>query len=84
MISICIFTAGIPTRFNNKKIMKTLRFTLALLLTIYSIPVLLSGLDIIKGTEPDLSSEWMIVTIFFILSLGFFIFNMVEITRKKR
>ena len=64
--------------------MKTLRFTIALLLTIYSIPVLLSGLDILKGTEPDLSSEWLIVTFFFILSLGFFIFNMVEITRKKR
>jgi hypothetical protein len=47
--------------------MQTIRFSLAVILTIYSIPTLLSGLDIYKGTEPDLSSEWTIVCIFFVL-----------------
>jgi undecaprenyl pyrophosphate phosphatase UppP len=64
--------------------MKTKRFSLAVILTIYSIPTLLSGLDIYKGTEPDLSSEWIIVSIFFVLSLVFFITNLLELVKRNK
>jgi uncharacterized membrane protein YhaH (DUF805 family) len=64
--------------------MKTIRFSLAVILTIYSIPTLLSGLDIYKGTEPDLSSEWIIVSIFFVLSLAFFITNLLELIKRNK
>ena len=64
--------------------MKTIRFSLAVILTIYSIPTLLSGLDIYKGTEPDLSSEWIIVCIFFALSLVFFISNLLELIKRDK
>jgi len=64
--------------------MKTLRFSLAVILTIYSIPTLLSGLDIYKGREPDLSSEWIIVCIFFVLSLVFFISNLLELIKRDK
>ncbi len=64
--------------------MKTLRFILAVILTIYSIPTLLSGLDIYKGTEPDLSSEWIIVCIFFIMSVFFFISNLFELIKRDK
>jgi len=64
--------------------MKTIRFSLAVILTIYSIPTLLSGLDIYKGTEPDLSSEWIIVCIFFVLSLVFFISNLLELIKRDK
>jgi uncharacterized membrane protein YhaH (DUF805 family) len=64
--------------------MKTIRFSLAVILTIYSIPTLLSGLDIYKGTEPDLSSEWIIVCIFFVLSLVLFISNLLELIKRDK
>ena len=64
--------------------MKTTRFTLAVILTIYSIPTLLAGLDIYQGTEPDLSSEWIIVSIFFVLSLVFFISSLLELIKRDR
>ena len=64
--------------------MKTLRFSLAVILTIYSIPTLLSGLDIYKGTEPDLSTEWIIICIFFVLSLVFFISNFLELIKRDK
>ena len=64
--------------------MKTIRFSLAVILTIYSIPTLLSGLDIYKSTEPDLSSEWIIVCIFFVLSLVFFISNLLELIKRDK
>jgi membrane protease YdiL (CAAX protease family) len=58
--------------------MRAIRLSLAVILSIYSIPTLLSGLDIYKGTEPDLSSEWIIVCIFFVLCLLLFISNLIE------
>jgi undecaprenyl pyrophosphate phosphatase UppP len=64
--------------------MKKIRFSLAVILIIYSIPTLLSGLDIYKGTEPDLSSEWIIVSIFFVLSLAFFITNLLELIKQDK
>jgi len=64
--------------------MKALRISLTVILTIYSIPVFLSGLDIYKGTEPDLSSEWIIVCLFFALSIVLFISNLLEYTRRAR
>jgi undecaprenyl pyrophosphate phosphatase UppP len=63
--------------------MKTLRISLAVILIIYSVPVLLSGLDVYKGTEPDLSSEWIIVCTFFVLSFVLFIVNLLELKKKK-
>jgi undecaprenyl pyrophosphate phosphatase UppP len=62
--------------------MKTLRTSIALILTIYSIPTVLSGLDIYKGMEPDLSSEWIIVCVFFILSLVFCLINLFELIKR--
>jgi undecaprenyl pyrophosphate phosphatase UppP len=63
--------------------MKTLRTSLAIILLIYSIPTVLSGLDIYKGTEPDLSSEWIIVCIFFIFSFIFILINLLELVKRK-
>ena len=64
--------------------MKAIRISLALILLIYSIPALLSGLDIYKGTEPDLESEWVIVCIFFILSIVLFIYNLLEFIKRDK
>ena len=63
--------------------MKTLRAGLAAILLVYSIPTLLSGLDIFRGTEPDLGSEWIIVSIFFVLSVLFAAVTVVEFLRGK-
>jgi membrane protease YdiL (CAAX protease family) len=62
--------------------MKAIRISLAVILSIYSIPTFLSGLDIYKGTEPDLSSEWVIVCIFFVLSIVLFITNLLELIKR--
>jgi membrane protease YdiL (CAAX protease family) len=62
--------------------MKTIRTSLAIILIIYSFPAFLSGLDIYKGTEPDLSSEWIILCIFFVLSLLLFILNLLGSMRR--
>jgi uncharacterized membrane protein YhaH (DUF805 family) len=62
--------------------LRAIRISLAIILAIYSIPAFLSGLDIYKGTEPDLSSEWIIVCIFFVLSLVLFISNLLEFVKK--
>jgi membrane protease YdiL (CAAX protease family) len=63
--------------------MKTLRAVLAVILLVYSIPTLLSALDILRGTEPDLGSEWIIVSIFFVLSVLFAAVTVVEFLRGK-
>ena len=63
--------------------MKTLRAVLAIILLVYSIPTLLSALDILRGTEPDLGSEWIIVSIFFVLSVLFAAVTVVEFLRGK-
>jgi membrane protease YdiL (CAAX protease family) len=62
--------------------MKTIRTSLAIILIIYSFPAFLSGLDIYKGTEPDLSSEWIILCIFFVLSLLLFILDLLGSLRR--
>jgi membrane protease YdiL (CAAX protease family) len=62
--------------------MKTIRTSLAIILIIYSFPAFLSGLDIYKGTEPDLSSEWIILCIFFVLSLLLFILDLLGSMRR--
>ena len=64
--------------------MKTIRFVLTIILTIYSIPTFLSGLDIFKGKEPDLSTEWIILCIFFFLSIVLFITSLFEILNKDK
>jgi membrane protease YdiL (CAAX protease family) len=63
--------------------MKTLRAVIAVILLVYSIPTLLSALDILRGTEPDLGSEWIIVSIFFVLSVLFAAVTVVEFLRGK-
>ena len=63
--------------------MKTLRAVLAVILLVYSIPTLLSALDILRGTEPDLGSEWIIVSIFFVLSVLFAAVTVVGFLRGK-
>jgi undecaprenyl pyrophosphate phosphatase UppP len=64
--------------------MKKIRISLAIILILYSIPAFLSGLDIHKGTETDLSSEWIIVCIFFALSILLFISNLLELLKRDK
>jgi undecaprenyl pyrophosphate phosphatase UppP len=64
--------------------MKILRASLAILLLVYLIPAILSVLDIYKNDEPDLSSEWLIVLIFFVLSILLILGNFLELIRYKR
>jgi len=70
--------------FKETKNMKSIRISLAIILLIYSIPTLLSGLDILKGEEPDLSSEWIIVCIYYLLSIIFIIINLLELLSMKK
>jgi undecaprenyl pyrophosphate phosphatase UppP len=63
--------------------MKILRVSLAIILLVYSIPTFLSGLDIYKGQENDLSSEWIIVCLFFVLSFVFILLNFLESIKNK-
>ena len=61
--------------------MKALKSIFTIILIFYTIPTLLAGLDIYKGTEPDLSSEWIIVFVFFIMFLGLITINIIEIVK---
>ncbi len=56
--------------------MKTTRVILTIILLSYFIPTILSGHDILKGTEPDLSTEWIIVFIYLILSFAYCFINL--------
>jgi undecaprenyl pyrophosphate phosphatase UppP len=49
--------------------MKAFRIILAIILIFYAIPTVLSAMDIYKGTEPDLSSEWVVVGVFIALGV---------------
>jgi membrane protease YdiL (CAAX protease family) len=64
--------------------MKTLRASLAIILFIYSVPTILSALDIYRGKEPDLSSEWIIISVFFVLSMAFILINLLEFVKVKK
>jgi heme/copper-type cytochrome/quinol oxidase subunit 3 len=64
--------------------MKILRFSLTVILLIYSVPAFLSGLDIYKGKESDLSAEWIIVCVFFALSLVYILVNAIEWMKLKK
>jgi len=64
--------------------MKTLRASLSFILLLYSIPTILSGLDIYRGDEPDLSSEWIIIGIYFVLSWLLILVNILGITGMKK
>lgn len=56
--------------------MKTVSSVLTVILLLYSVPAGLSGLDILKGSEPDLSTEMIIVSIYFGLSLVYCAVNL--------
>ena len=62
--------------------MKALRFGMVIVLTFYSFPTILAGLDIYRGTEPDLSTEWIIVSVFFVLNFVFLIINLLELRKE--
>ena len=62
--------------------MKIIRAALTIILLFYFIPTILSGLDILKGSEPDLSSEWIIVGIYLILSLVYSIVNLTGLLKE--
>ena len=47
--------------------MKAFRIILAIILVFYAIPTVLSAVDIYRGAEPDLSSEWVVVGVFIAL-----------------
>lgn len=63
--------------------MKSIRISLAIILFFYSIPAFLSGLDIFRADEPDLSSEWIIAGVFFTLSFIFIVINLLEIVIRR-
>lgn len=44
-------------------------------------PFRFSGLDIYREAEPDLSSEWIIVCVFFTPSFVLFLVNLLELAR---
>lgn len=56
--------------------MKTVSSVLTVILLLYSVPAGLSGLDILKGSEPDLSTELVIVSIYFSLSIVYCVVNL--------
>lgn len=62
--------------------MKTIRVILTIILLFYFIPTILSGLDILQGNEPDLSTEWTIVCIYLILSFVYCIVNLSELLKE--
>ena len=63
-------------------IMRTIRISIAIILFLYSIPTILSAFDIYQGTEPDLSTEWIIVSAYLILSFVFSVFTLLELFPK--
>ena len=67
-----------PETNNKTYTMKILRVSLSVILIIYSVPTILSGMDIHRAAEPDLSSEWIVVTIFFILSVALFLVSLID------
>ena len=63
--------------------MRIIRISLAIILSVYSIPAILSASDIYKGSEPDLSSEWIVLSIYIILSLAFALVSILELLKEK-
>ena len=61
--------------------MKKIRIVLTIILLFFIFPTILSTLDILKGSEPDLSSEWIIVSIYLVLSLVYSIVNLLELLK---
>lgn len=66
------------------KAMETIRTSLGIILMVYSIPTVLAASDIKSKLEPDLSTEWVIVSIIFILTLVFILANLNDIIKMKR
>ena len=64
--------------------MKFLRAGLTIILLVYSVPTVLSGLDIFKADEPDLSSEWIVVLIFFVLTMVLILVNFLGILKRDK
>ena len=62
--------------------MKKIRSVLTIILLFYFVPTILSTLDILKGSEPDLSSEWIIVSIYLVLSLVYSIVNLMDLLKE--
>lgn len=64
--------------------MKTFRIILAIILIFYSIPTVLSAYDIYKGTEPNLSSEWIVVGVFIALGTILAVVTLLELFKKPK
>jgi hypothetical protein len=64
--------------------MKKIRSVLTIILLFYFVPTILSTLDILRGSEPDLSSEWIIVSVYMVLSLIYSIVNLMELMKELR
>jgi|GEM_PF-3394521 len=60
------------------KIIKKIRFVFSFILLGLGIFAFLAGTDIYHGTEPDLSTEWLIFSSFFYLSLLYILINLAE------
>jgi quinol-cytochrome oxidoreductase complex cytochrome b subunit len=58
--------------------MEILKRMYSIVLLAYSVLAVLSLQDIHRNTEPDLSSEWAIVVIFFILIYGFLVLTLLK------
>lgn len=64
--------------------MKEIRTGLTIILLIYFVPTTLSVLDILKGSEPDLSTEWIVVCIYLLLSIAYSLVNLFELLRESK
>jgi len=58
--------------------MKTIRLILTIILLIYLFPAILSLHDVMLGSEPDLSTERIIVDTYLLLSFIYCIVNLLE------
>ena len=64
--------------------MEIFRKSYSVIVFIYSIPTLLSLIDIYHQREPDLSNEWVIVVIFLFMIYGLLVLNFVQKKKKKQ
>jgi hypothetical protein len=62
--------------------MRATRAILTGILLTYFVPTILSVMDILKGSEPDLSEEWIIVTIYLLVSFGYTLVNLSDLLRE--
>jgi hypothetical protein len=62
-----------------KKTIRILRIGLTIFLLMMSVLAFAAGADIYNAGEPDLSAEWIVLSVFFFTSVFYVIINITEI-----